>query len=158
MDRRALLRPAGVAPGSYGSATQRPVIGVDVEGRVISASSQADPVVLIIACSDESTAIVTGTGKVTFRAPFAFTLTAVRASLKTAASSGTFTVDINESGTTLLSTKLTIDATEKTSTTAAAAAVISDSAIADDAEITIDVDDDAAGDAVGLKVTLIGTR
>lgn len=158
MDRRALLRPAGVAPGTYGSATQRPVITADVEGRVISASSQADPVVLVIACSDESTAIVTGTAKITFRMPFAMTLTAVRASLKTAASSGTFTVDINEGGTTVLSTKLTIDATEKTSTTAATPAVISDANLADDAEITIDVDDDAAGDAAGLKVTLIGTR
>jgi hypothetical protein len=111
-----------------------------------------------IACSDETTAIVAAAGKATFRMPYAMTVTEVRASLTTAAASGTFTVDINESGTTILSTKLTIDATEKTSETAAAAAVISDSALADDAEITIDVDDDASGDAKGLKVWLIGTR
>jgi hypothetical protein len=49
-------------------------------------------------------------------------------------------VDINEAGTSVLSTKLSIDASEKTSTTAATAAVISDSALADDAEITIDID------------------
>lgn len=112
----------------------------------------------VIAASDESTAIVTGTGKVTFRMPHAMTVTAVRASLTGAASSGTFTVDINEGGASILSTKLTIDATEKTSTTAAIPAVISDAALADDAEITIDVDDDGAGDATGLKVMLIGTR
>jgi hypothetical protein len=66
-------------------------------------------------------------------------------------------VDINESGTTILSTKLTIDASEKTSTTAATAAVISDSALADDAEITIDID--GVGSTIagaGLKIYLIG--
>lgn len=91
--------------------------------------------------------------------PFAFTLIAVRASLVTAQASGSiFTVDINESGTTVLSTKLTIDNTEKTSTTAATPAVISDAALADDAEISIDVDQIGASGAAGLKVTLIGVR
>jgi len=69
-----------------------------------------------------------------------------------------FTVDINEGGTSILSTKLTIDNTEKTSTTAATAAVISDTALADDAEITIDIDQIGDGTAKGLKITLIGTR
>lgn len=113
---------------------------------------------IAIACSDEATALAAGTGKVTFRMPYAMTLTAVRASLTTAQASGSvFTVDINEAGTTILSTKLTIDNTEKTSTTAAAAAVISDTALADDAEITIDIDQIGDGTANGLKVYLIGT-
>ena len=113
-----------------------------------------------IACSDETTALTTGTAKATFRMPYAMTLTAVRASLTGAGStSGTTTIDINENGTTVLSTKLTIDAGEKTSTTAATAAVISDSALADDAEITIDIDAVSGGaDETGLKVWLIGTR
>jgi hypothetical protein len=114
--------------------------------------------VIVLGIGDETTAITAGTAKLTFRMPFAMTLTAVRASLTTAASSGTFTVDINEGGSSILSTKLTIDATEETSTTGATPAVISDPDLADDAEITIDVDDDAAGDATGLKVTLIGKR
>jgi hypothetical protein len=114
---------------------------------------------LIVAVGDETTAITAGTGKFTFRMPFAFTLIAVRASLKTAQSSGSiFTVDLNDSGVTVLSTKLTIDNGEKTSTTAATAAVISDSALADDAEISIDVDQIGDGTAVGLRVTLIGVR
>lgn len=113
---------------------------------------------LVVACSDETTALVAATSVLTFRMPRAVTLTGVRASLKTAAGSGTFTVDINEGGSTILSTKITIDATEKTSTTAATPPVISDASLADDAEITIDIDDDASGDATGLKVTLIGTR
>jgi len=114
---------------------------------------------IIIAASDESTALTVGTSKITFRMPYAFTLTAVRASLTTAQTSGSiFTVDINEGGTTILSTKLTIDNTEKTSTTAATAAVISDVNLADDAEITIDIDQVGDGTAKGLKITLIGTR
>lgn len=121
-------------------------------------SSAASPVELIVAASDETTAITTGTAKITFRMPYAMTVTGVRASLSTATATGTVTVDINEGGSSILSTKLTVDATEKTSTTAATPAVVSDSALADDAEITIDVDDAGDGTATGLKVTLIGTR
>ena len=114
---------------------------------------------IVIACSDETTALAAGTAKATFRMPYAMTLTGVRASVTTAPTGSTLTVDINDGGTTILSTKLTIDATEETSTTAATPAVISDTALASDAEITIDID--SVGSTVagaGLKVTLIGTR
>lgn len=110
---------------------------------------------LVIAIGDETTAITAGTAKVTFRMPYAFTLTSVRASLTVASSSGDPTVDINESGASILSTKLSIDSGEKTSTTATTAAVISDASLADDAEITIDIDTAGTG-AAGLKVYLIG--
>lgn len=112
---------------------------------------------IIIPVTGETTVLTTGTAKRTFRMPYAFTVTAVRASLTTVSSSGTPTVDINDGGTTILSTKLTIDANEKTSTTAATAAVISDTSLADDAEITIDIDVAGTG-AAGLKVYLIGYR
>jgi hypothetical protein len=113
--------------------------------------------VIAVAISDETTAITTGTAKVTFRMPFAMTVTSVRASLSTASTSGNPTFDINEGGTSILSTKLSIDANEKTSTTAATPPVISDSALADDAEITIDIDTAGTG-AKGAKVYLIGRR
>jgi hypothetical protein len=153
----AVLAAAETLRGSAGTTN---ALAVTVSGVEVTADGDGGAVAceIGIACSDESTAITQGNGKATFRMPYAMTVTAVRASLKTACATGTFTVDINEAGTTILSTKLTIDATEKTSETAAAAAVISDSALADDAEITIDVDDDASGDGVGLKVWIIGTR
>ena len=118
------------------------------------------PVAITVAVSDETTPITTGTSKISFRMPFGMVLTDVRSSLVGAGStSGLTTVDINEAGTTVLSTKLSIDYGELTSTTAATPAVISDSALADDAIITIDVDAVTGGaDEVGLKVTLIGTR
>lgn len=115
--------------------------------------------VFIVALSDEETDLTTGTGKASFHMPFAMTLTGVKATVNTAPTGATITVDINEGGTTILSTKLTIDASEKTSSTAATAAVISDSALADDAELTFDIDQ--VGSTVagkGLKVTLYGYR
>jgi hypothetical protein len=117
------------------------------------------PIEIQSAASDETTALTAGTAKVTFRLPVAFTLTAVRASLTTAQASGSiFTVDINQGGSSVLGTKLTIDNTEKTSTTAATPATITTSALTDDAEITIDIDQIGDGTAKGLKITLIGTR
>lgn len=113
---------------------------------------------IIVACSDEITPLVAGAAKVTFRMPYAMTLTGIRASLTTAQASGSvLTIDVNESGTSILSTKVTIDNSEKTSTTAAISSVISDANLADDAEITVDVDQIGDGTAAGLKVTLIGT-
>ena len=113
---------------------------------------------MTVALSDETTAITTGVGKITFRAPFAMTLYQIpRASLSTASSSGNPEIDINKNGTTIFSTRLTIDATEKTSTTAATPAVLSTTTFADDDEITMDID--VAGTAAaGLKVTLYYRR
>lgn len=114
---------------------------------------------LIFACSDETTALTTGTAKITFRMPYAFTVTEVYASLTTAQTSGSiFTVDINEAGTTIISTKLTIDNTETDSDTAVTPAVISDSSLARRAQMTVDIDQVGDGTAKGLKVALVGTR
>lgn len=112
---------------------------------------------IIVACSDETTALTAGTAKLTFRMPYAFTLTGIRASLTTAQASGSiFTVDVNEGGASILSTLITIDNTETTSTTASTPPVLSDTALADDAVITVDIDQIGDGTAAGLKVTLLG--
>lgn len=110
-----------------------------------------------LAASDETSVITTGVAKTTFRMPYAFTLTAVRASVNGDSSSGVVTFDINEGGTTILSTKLNIDANEETSVTAATVAVISDAALASDAEITFDVDAAGTG-TTGAKICMIGNK
>lgn len=111
----------------------------------------------VIEVTGDAVALATGTGKKTFNAPHAMTVTAVRANLVEAQTSGNIvTVDINEAGSTILSTKITIDNNEKTSTTAATAPVVSDTAIADDAVIAIDIDQIGNGTAKGLKVHIIG--
>jgi hypothetical protein len=114
---------------------------------------------MVIVVGDETTDITTGAAKLTFRMPYAFTLDDVRASVNTAPTGANLVVDINEGGTSVLSTELSIDAGEKTSTTATTEAVISDSSLADDSEITVDIDQ--VGSTVagkGLKVVLIGRR
>jgi len=115
--------------------------------------------VFIVALSDETTDLTTGTAKASFNMPFAMTLTAVKANCTTAPVGSTIIVDINEAGSTILSTKLSIDASELTSTSAASAAVISDTALANDALITFDIDQIGSSTAgKGLKVTLYGYR
>jgi hypothetical protein len=123
----------------------------------VGAGTPAPPNVFCVALSDETTTITTGTAKATFHAPYGFQLLRVRAEVNTVSSSGVVTVDINEAGSSILSTKLTIDASEKTSATAATAAVISDAAIADASELTFDIDTAGTG-AKGLKVWLYGIR
>jgi hypothetical protein len=133
--------------------------GGDISQVVISGTDGivGIPVDMQVACSDETTALTTGTAKVTFRIPRAMTLLEVRASLTTAQASGSiFTVDINMNGTSVLGTKLTIDNTEKTSKSAATPATITTSALTADAEITVDIDQIGNGTATGLKVTLLG--
>ena len=120
-------------------------------------------VVVTFACGDETTAIG-ATGQVlSFRMPFAMTLNAgilgVKGSLVTAGTGANLlTVDINEAGSTILSTKLTFDATETTTVSAATPVVISDVNLASDAIITVDIDQlDSGGVGAGLKISLIGS-
>ena len=148
----------GVGVGAGGTTGQvlAKASGTDYDTEWVSLTT-AD--IYVIACSDETTALTTGTGKVTFRMPTAGTLTAVKATVTTAPAGSALIVDINEGGTSVLSTKLSVDDGEKTSATAATPAVISDSALANDAEITIDIDQVGSGTAgAGLKVTLYVTR
>jgi len=139
--------------------------GASSDGQVLTSDGaggvawEATATEIGIACSDETTDLAAATGVATFRMPYAMTLTGIRASVTTAPVGSTIIVDVNESGSTILSTKLSIDASEKTSETAATAAVISDSALADDSEITVDIDQVGSTTAgSGLKIWLIGTR
>lgn len=109
------------------------------------------------AISNETDAIATGTALITDRMPFAGTIIGVRASLSTQSSSGAPTFDINKNGTTVLSTKITIDSGEKTSVTAATPAVISVPDFDDDDEFTVDIDAAGTG-AKGAKVTMFVVR
>lgn len=114
---------------------------------------------IIIACSDENTALTTGTAKVTFRMPYNMTLQGIKASLTTAQTGGSLlTVDVNKAGVSLLTTRVTIDNGETTSATAATAPVLLTTALYTDDVITIDIDTVGDGTAKGLKVYLNGVR
>jgi hypothetical protein len=120
---------------------------------------QRDIDVIVIPVGDESTPLTAGTNKVRFRMPFPATLLAVRNNVNLAPTGSSLIVDINEAGASVLGTKLSIDATENSSTTAASAATITDSSLADDAEISIDIDQIGSTVAgAGLKVSLFVRR
>ena len=174
-----LIGSVGLAPGTdegfdlttkgdmhgYSSANARIPISTDSftlfcdSGEALGLKWAANTTSFVVACSDETTALTTGT-KVTMRMPYAFTLTEVRASLTTAGTGANLvTVDIEQGGTSILSTNITIDATQTTSTTATTQPVISTSALTDDASIDFDIDQiDSGGVSAGLKVYLIGYR
>lgn len=156
----ATVVPEGVTLDTTGSAEVTSALLAHVaSGEWFLLAGQPVLQSFTVAASDATTALTVGSGKVAFRMPFPFFVTAVRAHVRTAPTGSVLTVDINEAGTSILSTKLTIDATERTSTTAATAAVISDASLADDAEITIDVDTIGSTIAgAGLVVSIIGYR
>lgn len=141
-----------------GAGVTRLVGGMTASGKAIF-----EAVALVIGVGDETTAISTGTNKRRIRAPFAFTATAIRGALASAQASGAslVTVDVNNGGNSMLSTKITIDNNETTSTTAATPPVLDAAyvSVADDALISIDIDAcDGLTTAAGLKVAIIGYR
>ena len=111
---------------------------------------------LCFAQADQTSTLTTGTAKATFRLP-ACTVLAARASLKTASTSGLPTFDINDDGTSMLgANKLSIDENETTSVTATTPTTIANATVADDSELTIDIDTagtGAKGWAVYLQIT-----
>jgi hypothetical protein len=114
------------------------------------------------ALSDETTALTTGL-KLTYRMPYAFTLTDIKASVTTAPTDASLIADVHEGtsgGTSIMTTnKLVIETTEFTTKDATTQPTLTDTSLADDAELTFYIDQIGSTIAgAGLKVTLIGTR
>jgi len=150
----------GIASGATANATDAQLRDRSTHtGTQAFSTLTAAPIEIGIACSDETTLLTSGTAKVTFRMPCAVTLTAVRLNVNTAPTGSALVVNIKESGATIFSTKPQIDVSAKTSVGSGTPAVISDSSLASDAEMTIDIDQIGSTIAgKGLKVWLIGTR
>ena len=113
--------------------------------------------VLIVAVTDEVYPLVIGT-PMTFRMPFAVTLSAIpRASLTTASTSGDVILDFKLNGSSVLgANKLLIDANEKTSVTAATPTTLATTAVPDDSEMSFTITSAGTG-AKGLKVVIYYT-
>lgn len=142
--------------GAWVGATMNP--GIVINGTEIQAIETWG-----LAGSDTSTALTTGTNKASLCLPYAIKLLGVAGTLNSSSSSDTPTIDINENGNSILSTKMVFDVGELSAGsagyqgTAAAAAVISDDTIAAFSQITVDIDV-AGADAKRLAVYLIGYR
>jgi len=140
------------------------IIPVDTEDLTNNAgfitSSHYHTESFIIACGDETTALTASTSvaKVSFRIPYAFTITEVSASVITAPTDSTLIVDIHDSGTTIMTmNKISIESGEYTSLDATTQPTLTDTAIAKDAIITIFCDQIGSTVAgAGLKVIISG--
>lgn len=153
---------SGYATDAANSASEAAVSATAAEdwyNLMLAITNQPTPEAIIIACSDETTALTTGAAKVTFRLPYNMTLQGIKASLTTAQTSGSlFTIDVNKGGVSILTTRVTIDNTETTSATAVTAPVLLTTALYTDDVITVDIDQLGDGTATGLKVYLTGVR
>lgn len=142
------------AEAEAGSATTERIWTAQRVKQAIYALAAYD---LALAVSDETSNLTTGTNKIIFRVPRAFTLTGVKISVTTAPTGSTLIVDVNKNNVSILSTKLSIDIGSKTSVGAATPVVISDTSMTSDAEIEIDIDQVGSTIAgVGLKITFLG--
>ena len=109
-----------------------------------------------IPITDKTTALATGTPAYDFEVGYDFQLTRVGARLGTVQSSGTAaTFDIKANGTSILSTKITIDNNEKSSRTAATQPVISAPSLNAGHLLTFPIDAVGTG-GKGASIILIG--
>lgn len=130
-------------------------------GTVTSAGVLSVKVEVGQACSDQTTAITTGTAKRTFYMPFDMSLTSVIFTMITAPTGSTAIFDVKANGTTLFSTKPSIDASEHTTGTAATASVLTSTptALTKYTEMTVNIDQTGASVAgAGVELILVGTR
>jgi len=112
---------------------------------------------IIVACSDETSDLEVTSSAVNFRCPFNCTVSNVIGYLNTAPVGADITIQIQVNGVDIFSSLLTIDTTEKSSTTSASpyALVVPNLPITANSEITIEIVQVGSSTAgAGLKVNL----
>jgi len=113
---------------------------------------------LIIGVSDEVTPVVVGSSKVTIMTPFDMTLTQIPRAMLSANSNANVVIDIKQSGTSILgANKLSIDANEQTSVTAATQTTLANTSLSNNSILTFDVNE-VGSNAKGLKVYMYYVR
>jgi len=153
--RSVLVNDAALAVSALPSQTSNSGKYLSTNGT--AAAWSALPINIAVAASDETTALTTGTAKITFYAIRAFTLSQIFSGLSTQSTSGLVTADVKKNGVSIFSTTLSIDANEDTSLTAATPAAVTTSSFAQGDKITVDIAAAGTG-AKGLKLYLIGIQ
>jgi uncharacterized protein (AIM24 family) len=124
-------------------------------GNVVLVSGFYPP--LAYACSDETTAVTAATGKLSFRMPHALRFTGFHFDSNVPVSGSSFILDMNHAGTSVFSTRPTIDAGETSTLTAATPCVIASGFLPDGGRMTVDFDQVGATQAgCGIKIALYG--
>jgi hypothetical protein len=133
--------------------------GVTIDGVLIKDGAiPSIPSCLVIAAGDETTDLTVADDKVTFRMPYDYTLTEVRASVTTAPTGSSLIADVDLNGTSIMTTnKLEIEVTEKSTKTATTQPTLTTTALTDDDELQVNINQIGSTVAgAGLKVYLIG--
>jgi len=114
----------------------------------------------VVACSDESSDLETGDDKLQFRMPFQFELTDIIANVNTNPTGADINIQVQEDGSDIMSgVGITIDATETSSESSATQPTITDSTLAFNSIISVDLDQIGSTlTGTGLKINFIGYR
>lgn len=125
-------------------------------------SVYADDFTMMLAVTDESSLLTTGTAKVTYRTPFALNLYKLpRTSLVTSSASGNVVIDVKYNGTSIygVGNKTTIDVANNSSVGSSTQPnlLTMNTNIPDDAVVTVDIVS-AGTNARGLKLILYALR
>lgn len=115
----------------------------------------ANTVYLMVTCSDASTALTAAANVAYIRAPRAFTINSVSASLANTSGSGNVTVAIQKNGTQVLSTNMNVDTLSTTSIGGNTPGVIGVSSVAFNDLLQFQIVNAGTG-AQGLIVTING--
>lgn len=115
---------------------------------------------IIVRATDLVTPITTTGDIYSFPLPYDFEVTSIKAKVDAAPGGSSLIIDIERNNVSMLSTLITIEATERSSLTAATQPVISTSTLDDDDDITVNINSVAGitTDPTGLTITLIGYR
>jgi hypothetical protein len=150
---------SGVNPGPQGISGFSGQVGVQGSSGAsgFSGIAPSNPECIIMAISDEVSPLTTGTAKLSFIMPYAFTLSSVKVSLNVASTSGTPTFNIKKAGSTIFTTKPTIDINELTTVTAATPSVLLTTSFSANDLITVDIDVAGTG-STGAKIYMIGYK
>jgi len=136
--------------GASDAATARTNLGVDAAGTDNSTAT------LGFACSDETSALTVGQA-IAIDMPHDMTVTTVYASLATAGATSSITVDVEDEGTSILSSVLTLTAGSENTETSTFTGAASSYALSKGDKLTIDIDSIDDGTGAGLKVVLLGS-
>lgn len=153
-----MTTPGDLIVGGAAGATTRLAGGADgqvlkrVGGATVwAAEGGAASKTVQVMLSDMTTSLTTGTGKAMWIAPEAGTLDDVWLAVFGQSSSGVVRVDMNKNGTTVFTTRPSIDASESTSLTGTAAVFSGTPSFVKGDIFTFDIDD-AGTSAEGLQV------
>ena len=142
---------------AIGSANQILLSNGSTASWVASTGNVAPTLSFIVSLTAEDGDATVADNLAQIRMPLAFEITGVSAFANTAPTGAALTFDITENSSTILSTLISIDATEKSSIDAGVQPVVDDSTMAADAIIGFNCDQIGSGDAgAGIKIIIKG--